>query len=209
VVEIDGLTGGTVPNAVQWDPAVGVPVVLAVGDDDVVEVESPACVEIAVSQGQLRGDRIRLDIDTKGSGQMLFAQISGSAHVEQGVTLAIQQVERLRGEAPAGFGSRRESDRPAITEPNIGRGTGNVSHRIGAVVGHGILLRIVRPPQVILDVPHVVAEGPKAAEPVQEHPRLPAVRAPADVTEHDEAPSLHGIVPTKAPMSLNEMSRIC
>jgi hypothetical protein len=58
---------------------------------------------------------------------------------------------------------------------------------IRAVVRDAVTLRIVWPDRVILDVPDLMAQPVKTAEPVKVEPTLATERAPAHHPENDKS----------------------
>jgi hypothetical protein len=62
-----------------------------------------------------------------------------------------------------------------------------MAHRIGAIVGDAVTLRIVWPDRVILDVPDLMAQLVESAEPVKIKPTLAPERASAHHPQNDES----------------------
>src|ERR671925_2085453 len=138
---------------------------------------------------------------------MLLPEVGGAAHVEECRAVAVEIVERRRSQAPARAASQGlQSHRPSPAQANaVGAGC-HMPHRIGAIVSAGLPLWVIRPPEMVLDVPHLVAERLQATEPVQEHPGLSPVRAPAHVSKHNKTESRHDF---SAARQANDASLIC
>ena len=100
-----------------------------------------------------------------------------------------QQTQALKFDAAA-FDAM-DAEGPAFGQANAGQGIADVAYGVSAVVGGGVLLGVVGPNLIVLDIPDLMAEPRKGAEPVEIKPCLAGEGAAAHHAEYDEPQLFH------------------
>src|SRR5439155_6905095 len=165
--EEDGYSGLLIYEALERQTAIGLPIILAVGEEKVMLRELMESLLLSVVDLELLRDRIGLDIDEPLARPLFVPQLSRATDIQHGIGCVVQFLQPRLREAVAFAVAPGGSIAPVLLYANLFHDPLNVADGIGRVIDSSIGDRVIRPCGIVLDIVDFMSELMESEQKVQ------------------------------------------